>query len=159
MVDSISLYFHPHSSSSSASYFLMLPVSRHLVFSHFPQSVLANVFIFLYSHDMFPPSSTKRFPPPPPLLLLNLLLLFLLHLFLHLFVLRGAVAHSVKRTTPGEEVPGSIPAVAAHFLLVGSVSVLCDRLRQTSRSPSSVSCVTKRKIVRRSVFGPVRDIA
>ena len=25
--------------------------------------------------------------------------------------------------TPGEEVPGSIPAVAAHFLLVGSVSV------------------------------------
>ena len=35
----------------------------------------------------------------------------------------GAVAQSVERATPGEEVPGSIPAVAAHFLLVGSMSV------------------------------------
>ena len=35
----------------------------------------------------------------------------------------GAVAQSVERATPGEEVPGSIPAVAAHSLLVGSVSV------------------------------------
>ena len=30
---------------------------------------------------------------------------------------------SVERATPGEEVPGSIPAVAARSLLVGSVSV------------------------------------
>ena len=36
---------------------------------------------------------------------------------------RGAVAQSVERSTPGEEVPGSIPAVAARPLLVGSVSV------------------------------------
>ena len=35
----------------------------------------------------------------------------------------GAVAHSVERATPGEEVLGSIPAVAARSLLVGSVSV------------------------------------
>ena len=35
----------------------------------------------------------------------------------------GAVAQSVQRATPGEEVPGSIPAVAARSLLVGSVSV------------------------------------
>ena len=35
----------------------------------------------------------------------------------------GAVAQSVERGTHGEEVPGSIPAVAACFLLVGSVSV------------------------------------
>ena len=35
----------------------------------------------------------------------------------------GAVAQSVERATPGEEVPGSIPAVAACSLLVGSVSV------------------------------------
>ena len=35
----------------------------------------------------------------------------------------GAVAQSVERATPGQEVPGSIPAVAAHSLLVGSVSV------------------------------------
>ena len=35
----------------------------------------------------------------------------------------GAVAQSVERVTPAEEVPGSIPAVAAHSLLVGSVSV------------------------------------
>ena len=36
---------------------------------------------------------------------------------------RGAVAQSVERETPGQEVPGSIPAVTAHSLLVGSVSV------------------------------------
>ena len=36
---------------------------------------------------------------------------------------KGAVAQSVERTTPGEEVPGLIPAVAARSLLVGSVSV------------------------------------
>ena len=35
----------------------------------------------------------------------------------------GAVAQTVERTTPGEEIPGSIPAVAAHSLLVGSGSV------------------------------------
>ena len=34
----------------------------------------------------------------------------------------GAVAQSVERVTSGE-VPGSIPAVAARSLLVGSVSV------------------------------------
>ena len=34
-----------------------------------------------------------------------------------------AVAQSVERATPGQEVAGSIPAVAAHSLLVGSVSV------------------------------------
>ena len=34
-----------------------------------------------------------------------------------------AVAQSVERATPGEEVPGSIPAVAARSLLVGLVSV------------------------------------
>ena len=32
----------------------------------------------------------------------------------------GAVAQSVERATPGEEVPGSIPTVAAGSLLVGS---------------------------------------
>ena len=36
---------------------------------------------------------------------------------------RGAVAQSVERTTPGGEVSGSIPAVFARSLLVGSVSV------------------------------------
>ena len=35
----------------------------------------------------------------------------------------GAVAQLVERSTPGEEVPGSISAVAARSLLVGSVSV------------------------------------
>ena len=35
----------------------------------------------------------------------------------------GAVAQWVERATAGEEVPGSIPAVAALSLLVGSVSV------------------------------------
>ena len=35
----------------------------------------------------------------------------------------GEVAQLVERVTPGEEVPGSIPAVAACSLLVGSVSV------------------------------------
>ena len=35
----------------------------------------------------------------------------------------SAVAQSVERATPGEEVSGSISAVAARSLLVGSVSV------------------------------------
>ena len=35
----------------------------------------------------------------------------------------GAVTQSVERTTPGEEIPGLIPAVAARSLLVGSASV------------------------------------
>ena len=70
----------------------------------------------------------------------------------------GAVAQSVERATPGEEVPGTIPVVAARSQLVGSVSLKCDRLRQKSWSPSTVSCVAARKIVRRSVMGPVRDI-
>ena len=71
----------------------------------------------------------------------------------------GAVVQSVEHATLGEEVLGSIPAVVTRFLLVGSVPVQCDWLRQKSWSPSSVSCVAARKIVRRSVLGPVRDIA
>ena len=35
----------------------------------------------------------------------------------------GAVAQSLERANPGEEFRGSIPAVAARSLLVGSVSV------------------------------------
>ena len=41
----------------------------------------------------------------------------------------GRGSSAVERATPGEEVPGSISAVAARSLLVGSVSVLCDRLK------------------------------
>ena len=60
----------------------------------------------------------------------------------------GAVVQSVERAIPGEEVPSSIPAVAARSLLVGSVSVESDRLRKKSWFNSSVSCVTACKIVR-----------
>ena len=35
----------------------------------------------------------------------------------------GAVAQSVERATPGEEVPDSMPVVAALSLLVGAVSL------------------------------------
>ena len=35
----------------------------------------------------------------------------------------GPVAQSVERATPGEEIPGSIPAVAARSQLVGSATV------------------------------------
>ena len=59
------------------------------------------------------------------------------------------VAQSVKRATPGEGVLDSIPAVTARSLLVGSVSLLCDQLRQKSWSSHSVSCVAAREIVRR----------
>ena len=55
-----------------------------------------------------------------------------------------AIAQSVECATPGDEVVGSIPTVAARSLLVGSVSV-CDRLRQESWSPRSVSCSTQDK--------------
>ena len=40
-----------------------------------------------------------------------------------LFLTSGVVAQSVESATPGEEVPGSIPAVAATSILVGLVSV------------------------------------
>ena len=56
----------------------------------------------------------------------------------------GAVAQLVERSTPGEEVPDSVPAVATRSLLVGSVSVQCDRLRQKPWSPSYISCVAAR---------------
>ena len=71
-----------------------------------------------------------------------------------LYLSLGGVAQSVEHATPDEEVPDSIPSVAARSLLVGWVSVQCDRLRQKSWSPSSVSCVAASKIVRRSVLGP-----
>ena len=38
-------------------------------------------------------------------------------------LLGGAVAQMVEHATSGEDVPGSIPTMAARFLLVGSVSV------------------------------------
>ena len=66
----------------------------------------------------------------------------------------GAVAQSVERATPGEEAVGSIPAVATCFLLFGLGSVKCDRLRQKSWSPHSVSCVAARKFVRRQSWIP-----
>ena len=65
----------------------------------------------------------------------------------------GSVAQSVERAIPGEEVLGSIPAVAANTLLVGSVSIQCDWLRQKSWSPHSVMCVAALKIVRRQSWG------
>ena len=59
-----------------------------------------------------------------------------------------------KLSTPGEEVLGSIPTVTAGSPLVGSVSVLCDLLRQKSWSPHSVSCVAASKIVRCQSWDP-----
>ena len=49
----------------------------------------------------------------------------ILHRFvsLSLLIREGAVAQSAERTTPGAEVLGSISAMAARSLLVGSVSV------------------------------------
>ena len=67
---------------------------------------------------------------------------------------RGAAAQSVERTTPDEEALGSIPTVATRTLLVGSVLVKCDRLRQKSWSARPVSCVTATKIVRRQSWDP-----
>ena len=52
-----------------------------------------------------------------------LLKLVVVAMFTVLHILGGAVAQSVERETPGEEVPGSVPTVAARSLLVGSVSV------------------------------------
>ena len=50
-----------------------------------------------------------------------------------------AVAQSVKRPTPFNEVVGSISALAARSLLVGSLSVSSDRMRQKSWCRCSVS--------------------
>ena len=48
----------------------------------------------------------------------------------------GRGAQSVERATAGEEEVDSIPAPGARSLVVGSVSVQCDRLRQKSWRPS-----------------------
>ena len=50
-----------------------------------------------------------------------------------------AVAQSVERTTLGEEVLNSIPAGAAHSVLVRGVLVYCNWPRQKSWSRRSVS--------------------
>ena len=50
----------------------------------------------------------------------------------------GAVVQSVEHATPGDEVLGSIPAVVARSLFFGTVSVLCDWLRQKLWAPRSV---------------------
>ena len=76
-----------------------------------------------------------------------------------MFCRGGGVAQSVERATSGGELPGLIPTVAACSLLAGSVSVKCDRLRQKSWFPSSVSIVAERKIVRSTVLWPVRNMA
>ena len=54
---------------------------------------------------LYPPSSSSLF------------------LFLSLLLSGGRGSSAVERATPGEEVPGSIPAVAARSLQVGSMSV------------------------------------
>ena len=46
-----------------------------------------------------------------------------LHTFKHFVTYGGRGSSAVERATPREEDPGSIPAVAARSLLVGSVSV------------------------------------
>ena len=51
----------------------------------------------------------------------------------------GAVAQLVESVTPGEVAVGLIPVPGACFLLFWLVSVSCDRLRQKSWSPRSVS--------------------
>ena len=50
--------------------------------------------------------------------------------------------------TSGEEVVGSIPAMATRSLLVGLVSIQYDRLRQKSWSPRSISGMPAHKVVR-----------
>ena len=48
---------------------------------------------------------------------------FFFFFFFSVVLDRGRGSSAVERATPGEEVPGSIPAVAARSLQVGSVSV------------------------------------
>ena len=49
------------------------------------------------------------------------------------------IAKSQERATTGHENVGLLPAAGACSLLVGSVSVQCDKLRWKSLSPCSVS--------------------
>ena len=80
------------------------------------------------------PDSTLKGGPGIELVLLSAIiflyvLFYLFILFYFLFIYssfkgyRGRGSSAVERATPGEEVPGSIPAVAARSLKVGSVSV------------------------------------
>ena len=58
-----------------------------------------------------------------PVLVVNALWSLLYYARILFIVVGGAVAQSVEHTTPGEDVSGSIPAVATRSLLIGSVSV------------------------------------
>ena len=69
--------------------------------------------IFSQAHCIYPFENKKKSPTE-----MNLIDFYCVHIHVG-----GAVAQSVERATPGQEVPGSIPAVAARSLLVGSVSV------------------------------------
>ena len=57
------------------------------------------------------------------ILIVSSYLFFLLVISRLMYYTGGAVAQSVEHSTPGQEVQGSIPAVAARSLLVGSVSL------------------------------------
>ena len=59
------------------------------------------------------------------------------HVFMHNW--EGAIAQLVECAPPGQEVVGLIPVLDTRSLLVGFKSVLCDRLRQKSWFPRSVS--------------------
>ena len=60
-------------------------------------------------------------------------------------IVDGAIAHWVERATPGQEVMSSI--LPRHpSALDGSISVQCDRSRQKSWSPCSVSVLQHVKL-------------
>ena len=75
-------------------------------------------------------SKTERYGPKQQFttryldsIYLTLCFFFFFFFFLMISCCGGRGSSAVKRATPGEEVPGSIPAVAARSLQVGSVSV------------------------------------
>ena len=90
----------------------------HSLYSSSCISLILSLFVSLfYSVSLLP-----SFYPHPlfPLILFS----FSIHILTSLFSLLGGRGSSaVERATPGEEVLGSIPAVAARSLQVGSVSV------------------------------------
>ena len=104
--------------------------SYSLLFSHyifiyiFPMHVIFVLIVdlshytYFYVPGFFFVFSSLCYIDLPFLILYSFLLLCLF-----LLLSGGAAAQSVERATPGEEVLGSIPAVAARSQLVGSVSV------------------------------------
>ena len=115
--------FHPHDRNRQLSRIGNLRNSTHFVMSlHNYSKLLECIILTIQLHSIYVNILKVTIPNVIENILQTALILrFQTSCEFHFT--HGAVAKSVEGATPGEEVPGWIPAVATRSLLVGSVSV------------------------------------